>query len=191
MPIIALFLLLFATFASGAAERELVYHLLSDRREADLNYALLAHLQQQERRAGQELESETPPERPTMFVSSSEIEPLFLEPVKGQHRVLMFCALEIGRYPEPMNGLMDFIAHHLLVLKTDNDNRILDGFYIIREWAEGPMLRMMLRFHGTERRLGKDFRLTTADFRQIGGDAPWHFNPTGRLDNLLNFKEAF
>lgn len=191
MPVIAL-LLLFFIASANAAERELVYHLLSDRRNTDLNYSLLERLQQQERRATDAmLAGMAPLKGYTMLVSASDLEPLFRKSVAGRYRVLTFCALEVGRHPEPINRRLDFIAHHLLVLKIGPDNRILDGFYFIREWAEAPMLYMLLRFHSTERRITKDFRLTSADFLQLGGDAPKHFNPTGRLDNLLNFKEVF
>lgn len=172
-----------------AAGQELLYHLISDRRNADLDYALLQQLQARERRVTEELIADKTPT--VCYVDGRDLEPLFFKPVVGRFRVLTFCALRQCQHIEPVDGQTDLIGHCWLVLKVDKSERIVDGFWFMREWAEPPMLNLLLRFHSKNHRLDKRLLLSPSDFKRLSGGYPKYFDPTGRLDNLINSREAF
>jgi hypothetical protein len=176
------------------AEGNLVYHLLSDHKSADLDYALLERLIRQERLYVEQLQqmSEEDPEKPVkrnpiFNVGSKDIEPLLTVPKKGKFRILTFCALKIG----PMHEGEEAIAHHLLVLKTDSQQRIVDGFYFIHEWADPSSLPYLLRIKNKTLHLKRNLEFQMDDFATLNGTPSNHFNPTGRIDNLLGLKIAF
>lgn len=183
---------LLPTPARSAEKPPLVYHLISDQPNADLDYPLLKRLQRQQATVAKELREETPDDKITAFqVGPDDIAPLVTKPVDGKARVLTFCALSIGRYADPSDGKTEFIYHHQLILKIDRKGRIVDGFYFPKEWAEPPMLRLMLRIKNHKLKLGKDLKLAESDFCTLAGNAPEYFKPGGWLDNRLNNKEAF
>jgi hypothetical protein len=176
----------------SAADKELLYHLISDQQNADIDYPLLDRLKRQQAKVAEELAKDTPDDKITAFhVGSDDLRPLLTKPVKGTARVLTFCALRTGRHSDPSDGKTEFIAHHLLILKVDQQRRVLDGFFFINEWAEPPMLGLLLRIRNHQLILHKDLRVATSDFSQLDGDPPEYFQPAGWLDNLLGFKESF
>jgi hypothetical protein len=58
------------------------------------------------------------------------------QPVKGQYTVYLFMKEFEGVAKDI--GIMKF--HDLIILKTDKNNIILDGYYYRLEWGEGPMI---------------------------------------------------
>lgn len=64
--------------------------------------------------------------------------PVF-EPVSGQYKYYQFLSTFVG---EAYNGdgpplFKDF--HDILIIKTDNDNKILDAYQYTLDWAEPPL----------------------------------------------------
>ena len=101
-----LFLLLWLpSQALSAEDRQLVYHLISDQQNADIDYPLLERLQRQQAKVAEELRRETPDDKVTAYhVGADDLKPLLTKPVKGTARVLTFFALSIGRYADPTDG---------------------------------------------------------------------------------------
>ena len=169
------FILFSLVCIASAAEEDVVYHLISDRSAADLDYKALDRFKRLEDHIG-----------------NWSIMPLF-HPVPGRFRILTFCCLHDSFCMEDAHH---FIGHYFLILKIDSKQRIVDGFYYMMEWQDSPE-SCLLRIHSNGRHLAKAMTLSSSDFRRLNGKKleddelfPISF-PTAHLDNFLDFKKAF
>lgn len=132
-----------------AAEGELVYHLIADRSHADLNDQMLAH----------------PPDD---TLRNEWLEPLFVHPVAGHFRVLTFRGShDVLNMDEPRT----YTGHYVIILKVEDNQRILDGYFYLMEWKDDPWACLML-FHAKNRYLAGTTTLSRSDFRPVQGHDP-------------------
>jgi hypothetical protein len=160
---IALNLIAFAGIAP-AAEDEIVYHLIADRSNVDLNDKMLAH----------------PPDD---TIGNGWLKPLFFHPVMGHFRILTFRGShEVLSSDEPRH----FTGHYVIVLKVDDHQHILDGYFYMMEWTDDPWACLM-RLHAKSRHLAGTTTLSPSDFRPVQGhdrsqDLGTYFFPTAHLE---------
>ena len=190
------FQLMLLSTAVGAADYRLVYQLQADRRDVDIDYAYLDDLHKAEKHAWEDIQrSKKFPSDWSKVIGNKQIEKFFGRVVVGKHRVLAFCGAEFVE-AESSHGGEEFIGHHLLVLKVDSKDRIVDGFYFFREWGEQPMLHMILRYQVKNRILKHLMAIRVADFQQTGRGGSTPFRPDGRIDmfpfrdRILNLVES-
>jgi hypothetical protein len=70
------------------------------------------------------------------------------EPIKGQFDVYLFIKEFTGtsiQFLDSINPDTIVTFHDLIILKTTNNNEIIDAFYYRLEWAEVPSQSMLFR----------------------------------------------
>ena len=165
--IIAIILILFSTSAYTADERYVIYHLLGVFDNSGLNCELV----------------DNPEHRRNLDGDRKLLLELF-RPTKGDHKVLVFMAPLWGVGADERQK----IFHDLLILKTDANNTILDGFQYTLEYAELPFSYDLFRVKSKGIKLEKGLKLSHIEFRSLYDNDQY---PIGILDNVYNLKQRF
>lgn len=64
--------------------------------------------------------------------------PIF-EPVSGQFKYYQFLSTFVSQAYNPDGPALLKDFHDILIIKTDNDNKIIDAYHYTLEWAELPL----------------------------------------------------
>jgi len=169
-----LILLLTFIFSATAQDKApVVYQIKNVYQNADLNEKAIERFEK----------------NPDLHSDTDEIMKLF-KPIKGKYKVVVFMA---GNYGLGANDKKD-IFHHILILKVNKNNEILDGLEYCLEWAEPPYTSRLVRATKKGVKLQKGLQISQLDFKTFEsgfqeGFNFWTFN--GIIDNLYDFKEVF
>jgi hypothetical protein len=107
--------------ATGVNETK-IYILKKHMENSDFNYSKLDDID------GNEIDT----------LNVRNVMPIF-EPVSGQFKYYQFLSTFVGQAYNADGPPLFKDFHDILIIKTDNDNRILDAYHYTLEWAEPPL----------------------------------------------------
>lgn len=158
-------------------DRDIIYHITHVYEGADFNYPLMDEYRR----------------TPSKWCERELVLEMF-EPVDGPYRIILFTTVVWGY---SLVDEQEHLFHHILLIKVDPDNTILDGLQYTLEWAECPLAYdiCVLKAQGTK--LTKELKLSEIEVESFltGYDsfAPYYCEESkiGVLDNVYDFKEQF
>lgn len=120
------------------------------------------------------------------------------EPVKGQYTVYIFLKESKGTsilLSDSENPDSLVVFHDMIVLKTNRENEILDGFFFRLEWAEVPGQFMIFRSFCEPMQLVDNLNVSALNFLNeyeiySGGEIPEYYYTNEYGQRILEFFET-
>jgi len=123
-----------------------VFNLISKNTKSDINYLTIKNI--------------------NSFVHGCDSMIEYFKPVKGEYNVYIFIKEFEGMSKREIDSITNACEtyHDLIILKTNNQNLILDGFYYRLEWAEPPSQFMLFRSFCNDIKLTDRMLIKQLDF---------------------------
>ena len=138
---ILIFFLTFQLIVGGASAQTKVYKLVSKKQKSDFNY------------------------RAIKFIDTTGIRRNIFYPIKGRFTIYTFLATYKGWSRNEEEKEIDM--HDILILKTDNQNKILDAYQYTLEWAEMPVSYDLYKLTVKGQLLKNKFLLENLKLRRV------------------------
>jgi|GEM_PF-205105 hypothetical protein len=136
-----------------AGNDEKNYVLVTNKINTDFNYKLLDDFE----------------ETFSGLIKENNSRELVFNPVNGKYHYYKFVATYKARgiYPDGDPAKPEQTFHNILILKTDDYQKIVDGYHFVLEWSEKPLSYPLFRVKATDLTLQEGLSLKQLNLKRV------------------------
>lgn len=150
---------------SPAGNDEKTYVLVTNKINGDFNYKLLDDFEQAF----------------SALIKENNSRELIFNPINGKYHYYKFIATykAKGFSPDPADVKPEQTFHNILIIKTDDQQKIIDGYHFVLEWGEKPVSYPLFRIKAKGITLQDGLSLKPLNLKRVMDDTD--FDSDGKI----------
>jgi len=138
---------------NNAGKVEKTYVLVANKINTDFNYKLLDDFEQSF----------------SALIKENNSRELLFNPINGKYHYYKFVATYKARGISPDNNSAksEQTFHNILIIKTDDQQKIVDGYHFVLEWSEKPLSYPLFKMKATGLTLQEGLSLKQLNLKRV------------------------